>query len=415
MPRIATPAPEAAAPHARTSELALLPDLASDDGISFAVDANQACVVAASPAARAALGITPHQQLPVSLDSAMPALRRLRVIAKRAAPSSETLGFWSIDGRMTSRSWDIAPVNDELERPLLLLRGATAEPSPTESTIMRPRDEAETLKDMARRLREGPLDAPKPVEPTLQRQPLPSEPTTELTFTATSPRASSSALSPDDLARLAHELKTPLTAIAAAAEIMRDERVGEMGNPRYLDYARDIHESATHALAVIARLLARGDARDGERDRVEAIDLNDLVARTVATLQPLATERRVALGVDAAEGAPRISTSATALRQILLNLLSNALKFTPAHGDVRAVTGYLPNGAVFLAVRDTGDGIDQKAVSRALNEPEVTVAARDGGGYGIGLPLTCRLVADIGAKIAFDSAPGKGTVAIISF
>lgn len=274
------------------------------------------------------------------------------------------------------------------------------------------RDAARALQEIARGIRESGLGGPTAIEPPLQSsavaflQPAPSA--AELATVA-------GALSPADLARLAHELKTPLTAIAAAAEIMRDERIGEMGNPRYLDYARDIHESASHALAVIARLLARGNARDGERDRVAAIDLNDLVARTVATLQPIAAERRITLAFDAAADAPWVTASPTALRQILLNLLSNALKFTPARGDVRAVTGRLASGGAFLAVRDTGDGIDDDAVRRAMGAADVEIATRPGGGHGIGLQLACRLVADIGARIAFDSEPGKGTVALIAF
>jgi signal transduction histidine kinase len=217
------------------------------------------------------------------------------------------------------------------------------------------------------------------------------------------------------LARLAHELKTPLTAIAAAAEIMRDETLGPMGNDRYLDYARDVHESAAHALAVISKLLDAGAASDSGRDRVEAIDLNDLVARTVSTLQPLAAERRITLDFHADDGSPVVTANPTALRQTLLNLLSNALKFTPPRGDVRAATGYLQSGGVYLVVRDTGPGIDESLVRRALSRAEPPIIERSSGGHGIGLPMICKLVAEMGAEIEFDIAPGRGTVVMISF
>ncbi len=221
------------------------------------------------------------------------------------------------------------------------------------------------------------------------------------------------AMTPHDVARLAHELKTPLTAIAAAAEIMRDERLGPMANDRYRDYARDIHESAAHALAVIGRLLDAGG--EGGFGRIERIDLNDLVQRTIATLQPMASERRLRLGFEPGKGRPAVTASATALRQVLLNLLSNALKFTPPLGEVRVDAGQSPDGRPFLAVRDTGVGIDEASVCRALNNAETMIDARAGGGQGIGLPLVCRLVADMGATIQFEGSPGRGTVVVISF
>lgn len=228
------------------------------------------------------------------------------------------------------------------------------------------------------------------------------------------PPLNDGAMTPDDLARLAHELKTPLTAIAAAAEIMRDERLGPMANVRYRDYARDIHESAAHALAVIGRLLGPGGAR-GVDDRIEPIDLNDLVARTMATVQPMASELRLRLSFEPGEGRPSVTANATALRQILLNLLSNALKFTPALGEVRVGAGQSSDGRAFLVVRDTGVGIDEASARRALSALEAPIDTRPGGGHGIGLPLVCRLVEDMGAKITFDAAPGGGTVIAVTF
>ncbi len=132
-------------------------------------------------------------------------------------------------------------------------------------------------------------------------------------------------------------------------------------------------------------------------------------------LQPMASERRLRLGFEPGKGRPAVTASATALRQILLNLLSNALKFTPPLGDVRVGTGQSPDGRPFLVVRDTGVGIDEASVGRALNNAETTIDARAGGGHGIGLPLVCRMVADMGATIQFEGLPGRGTVVVISF
>jgi signal transduction histidine kinase len=101
------------------------------------------------------------------------------------------------------------------------------------------------------------------------------------------------------------------------------------------------------------------------------------------------------------------------LRQILLNLLTNAIKFTPRNGDVRVVTGYLDDGRVFLVVRDTGCGMKGKMPTAARedfpnNEPWAN-------GTGIGLPLVERLVREMGAEMEIDSAPQKGTVVLIAF
>ncbi|PPC85246.1 MAG: two-component sensor histidine kinase, partial [Hyphomicrobium sp.] len=172
---------------------------------------------------------------------------------------------------------------------------------------------------------------------------------------------------------------------------------------------------AQHALAVIAKLLNSNQTRDDESDHVALLDLNAIVARTVSTLQPLAEQRGLTLLFEPEDAHPTVTASATSIRQILLNLLTNALKFTPPGGDVRVVTGYLPNGSVFLVVRDTGDGIEETALARAFSDQPEQQKARSGGGYGIGLPLVRYLIQDMGAVIEFDSAPAKGTVALVSF
>ncbi len=164
-------------------------------------------------------------------------------------------------------------------------------------------------------------------------------------------------LDADYLAKLAHELKTPLTAIAAAAEIMRDEQLGEMKNARYLSYAADIHESATHAIDVIASLLADRSKPAVTVSRLIALDLNAIVERTVSSVQALAESCGLKLSFDTDGSRPHVVANPTALRQILLNLLTNAIKFTPRGGEVSVATGHIDDGRVFLAVRDTGCGM----------------------------------------------------------
>jgi signal transduction histidine kinase len=193
---------------------------------------------------------------------------------------------------------------------------------------------------------------------------------------------------------------------------MRDEQLGPMGNARYLGYAGDIHESAKHALGVIDAMLT-GSTREART--IEAIDLNELASMTVSAMLPLARASDILLEADCENGRIEIAGDATAVRQIIFNLVSNALKFTPAGGDVRVVTGYLANGTAFLAVRDTGDGMSEETITRAFYGDDARSGPRPGGGYGIGLPMVRHLAESMGAAIDVDSAPGKGTVVLISF
>ncbi len=307
---------------------------------------------------------------------------------------------------------------DALSRDDLASTCSAPEPSNHPPPIAR--NDAETLKEIARRIREGGLQAARQTtshigdpENTIE------QPSLTAPAESAADNAATVALNPSDVARLAHELKTPLTAIVAAAEIMRDERLGSMGNARYLGYAADVHDSAHHALAVIAKMLGREPDAIDDDNRIGLIDLNALVVRTVSTLQPLADERRLTLAFDAEDATPIVTANATALRQILINLITNALKFTPPGGDVRVVTGYRETGAAFLVVRDTGIGIDHETAERALSganaNGEPPLEQRPGGGYGIGLPLVVRLVRDLGGEIEIDSAVGRGTVVLVSF
>jgi len=191
-----------------------------------------------------------------------------------------------------------------------------------------------------------------------------------------------------------------------------------MGNERYLSYAADIHESATHALDVITSLLSESAKPDAAMSRPIALDLNAIVKRTVSSVQALAELHGLALVFDAGDGRPHIVANPTAMRQILLNLLTNAIKFTPRGGDVRVATGFIPDGRIFLVVRDTGCGMNGKTNT----DSAVASAGYSGGvsepwahGHGIGLPLVQRLVREMGANIEIDSAPGKGTVVLIAF
>ena len=212
---------------------------------------------------------------------------------------------------------------------------------------------------------------------------------------------------PSQLAKLAHELKTPLSAIAAAAEIMRDERLGPLGSERYRGYAADIFGSARHALWVINRMLetAHADGAPSSLSFAET-DLNQLVEAILSSMQPLAEEARISLTSGLAIRLPHVVADPTSVRQMLLNLLTNAIKFTGRGGRVQVTTNYVLDGPVTIEVRDNGPGVEGE------NNPRGPAAEK---GLGIGLPLVRSMAEANGAVVELESRPGEGTAVRIAF
>jgi signal transduction histidine kinase len=341
------------------------------------VDPDRAEIVAADTAGSRALGLFAYAAFPIALEQSTPALARLREIAALGngdGKAVEKLTFWS-NGRLK-------PLHCIVNRQAIGPSGIFVL-----HLIEAAAPDAQVVIDET---------GPGPQSPSLRQ-------------------ALASGLDPDHLAKLAHELKTPLTAIAAAAEVMRDERLGIMGNTRYLDYAADIHENATHALDVIASLLSESGISGTPPPRLIALDLNAIVERTVSSVQALAQSRNLSLTFTAESSRPHIVANPTSLRQVLLNLLTNAIKFTPPGGDVRVETGHRPDGRVFLAVRDTGCGINNGDTDAPAIAPQNETSQPWLNGSGIGLPLVQRLVNEMHAEFEIERADGKGTLARISF
>lgn len=220
-----------------------------------------------------------------------------------------------------------------------------------------------------------------------------------------------------DMARLAHELRTPLAAIVALAEVMRDERLGAMGNARYLGYAGDIMASAQHALEVLSASLEKGP-RAGESDELPRTDcdVNAIVAACASQLRPLAERDGVRLVTMLAAQMPRITLNERALRQILINLVSNALRHTPRGGEIALVTGHRLAREARIEVRDTGSGMSGDEVEDALAGRTASARAPGtGGSMGLGLPLVKALAEANGARLSIDSRPGAGTRIALTF
>jgi PAS domain S-box-containing protein len=220
------------------------------------------------------------------------------------------------------------------------------------------------------------------------------------------------------LANMSHELRTPLNAIIGFSEIMGREMFGKIGVPRYTDYIKDIGDSAQHLLRLIEDILDLSKAEAGKMELEEAeIDLAASVHSACLMLRERAKRGGVALLEEVSTDLPRLFGDRRRIRQVLLNLVSNAVKFTPRAGSVRVGAGTAADGGLALTVADTGIGIEPADIPRVF-EPFVQLG-RDKGisgeGTGLGLPLCKELVELHGGTISLTSQPGVGTKVTASF
>jgi PAS domain S-box-containing protein len=220
------------------------------------------------------------------------------------------------------------------------------------------------------------------------------------------------------LARVSHEIRTPLNAIIGFAEVMAEERFGPMENQRYREYLRDIRSSGEHVVSLVNDLLDISKIEAGKVDLdFTAVPLNEVVRESVALMQPQANRAHVVLRMSLSRDVPSIVADQRTLRQIVLNLLSNSVKFTGPGGQVIVSTSLAETGEALLRVRDTGEGMSDAELARAL-EPFrqlSTASITDRSGTGLGLPLTKALVEANRASLSIRSARGEGTVVTVTF
>jgi PAS domain S-box-containing protein len=219
------------------------------------------------------------------------------------------------------------------------------------------------------------------------------------------------------LARVSHEVRTPLHAILGFAEVMMEERFGPIGNDRYKDYVRDIHASARHVMSLANDLLDLARIEAGKLELEFApVDANRIVRECVSLMQPQAAQERIIMRLSLLERLPPVMADERALRQILLNLLSNAVKFNEPGGQVIVSTALDDAGAAVIRVRDTGVGMNEGEIAAAL-EPfrQVGDAAQRAGGAGLGLPLTKALAEANHADFSIKSRKQQGTLVEVAF
>jgi PAS domain S-box-containing protein len=222
----------------------------------------------------------------------------------------------------------------------------------------------------------------------------------------------------DFLAKISHEIRTPLNSIIGFSEVMMEERFGPIGNERYKQYLKDINSSGAHVVSLINDLLDLSKIEAGKLElNFTRVDLNVEIQQCVAIMQPQANRQRIIIRTSLAPGLPPIVADARSMRQIVLNLLSNSIKFTAAGGQVIVSTALSEQGEVILRVRDTGVGMSEQDIAVAL-EPfrQLATSARaPASGSGLGLPLTKALAEANRASFAITSRPNSGTLIEILF
>lgn len=220
------------------------------------------------------------------------------------------------------------------------------------------------------------------------------------------------------LANMSHELRTPLNSVLGFSEILGSQLYGPLGDARYLEYARDIHASGVHLLSLINDILDQAKIEGGHFVLHESeVDVRSLVLTCERLLGPSAREHGILLEVVPPKESLYLRADATRLKQILLNLLSNALKFTPDGNRVMVSAGLGEDRGFVLVVADTGIGMTKSETARAL-EPFQQIDntfTRRHQGTGLGLSLTNALVRLHGGTFDLDSVPGAGTVATVRF
>ncbi|HUD87637.1 MAG TPA: ATP-binding protein, partial [Xanthobacteraceae bacterium] len=222
----------------------------------------------------------------------------------------------------------------------------------------------------------------------------------------------------DFLAKVSHEIRTPLNAITGFAEVIMAERFGPIGNERYREYLKDIHGAGTHLVSLLNDLLDLSKIETGHLDLTFAnVGLNELTQQCVGIMQPQANRARIIIRTALTPGLPQVVADERSLRQIVLNLLGNSIRFTGPGGQVIVSTAVSDSRDVMLRVRDTGVGMSEKDIEMAL-EPfrqTATSGSWGSGGTGLGLPLTKALAEANRANFSIKSAPNAGTLVEVAF
>ena len=221
------------------------------------------------------------------------------------------------------------------------------------------------------------------------------------------------------LANMSHELRTPLNAIMGFSEVMKDQHLGPLNNARYVAYAGDIHASGVYLLGIINDILDLSKIEAGKMtlEQAEEFVLRDTLHASLGMVSGLGEKFGVELISELPEPHVRLHAVERMIRQIVINLVGNAIKFTPAGGQVFITGTALADGGYTLTVRDTGIGMGEDEIVHALT-PFGQIANKMSArhtGTGLGLPLARAMLELHGGKLDIQSQLHIGTTIVLTF
>ena len=220
------------------------------------------------------------------------------------------------------------------------------------------------------------------------------------------------------LAQMSHELRTPLNAILGFSEVMKSEIFGAHAVPVYKEYSADIHNSGVHLLNLINEILDLSRIEAGRYElNEEAVSLVHVVADCHHLLKLRASSRGITIHEVFEHGMPRIWGDERAIRQVVLNLLSNSIKFTPQGGEIWLKVGWTASGGQYLSVKDTGSGIAEDEIPIVLasfGQGSNSIKSAEQGA-GLGLPIAKSLIDMHGGTFTLKSKLRIGTEVIVTF
>lgn len=214
------------------------------------------------------------------------------------------------------------------------------------------------------------------------------------------------------LATMSHELRTPLNAILGFSEIMKGELLGPLNNPSYKEYVTDIHSSGDHLLNLINEILDLSRIEAGRYElKEDAVYLLEVIEDCVNLMQLRAKNKKIRIEIISETDLPRLWVDERAMRQIILNLTSNAVKFTPQGGHIQVIVGWTAGGGQYITVRDNGPGIPEEEIPIVLSQfGQGSLAIKSAEqGTGLGLPICQALINMHGGTFDLESKLRVGT------